>query len=164
VVAVVETVAVLVTVVVVGCPLTVFVGRLTVAFFVEVTVVVDCGFLALSCVVTVSVLPTPATSPITTHSRAPATNASRQGTQGKDPRGRRSRPHRGQKSASCGTCVPQFGQFTNSASPSLPAASYEAFVACSRSLSKLSPSTSISRSIDFSARLRALSSCSATRD
>ena len=36
----------LVTVVVVGCPLTVFVGRLTVAFFVEVTVVVDCGFLA----------------------------------------------------------------------------------------------------------------------
>jgi hypothetical protein len=95
VVSVVDTVAVLVTVLVAGWALTVRVGLSTVTRFSEVTVAVD-GGLPPSCAVTVSVLPTPATSPITTHSAAPATKASTQATHGKDRRGRRSRPHPGQ--------------------------------------------------------------------
>jgi hypothetical protein len=69
VVAVVDTVAVLVTVLVTGVALAVCVGPLTVTRFVEDTVSVDRGCLPPSCAVTVSVLPTPATSPITTHNR-----------------------------------------------------------------------------------------------
>ena len=61
---------------------------------------------------TVSVLPTPATSPITTHS-GPGDEREQAGAPMETTRAGAG-PGRivGQKSASGGTCVPQFGQFT----------------------------------------------------
>ena len=112
VVAVVDTVAVLVTVVVEAWAVTVRAGFLTGTRLVDETVVVVVfGCLLAECAVTVSVLPTPATSPTTTASATPATNARSVATHGKVRlRGRKSWPHRGQKSEPSGTCAPQFGQ------------------------------------------------------